>query len=74
MLKRLPSTFMGQQMGTETREYSFFVPEFGSIVIMFILQKLDSPPANICINASVPNRPETCLIYDAVNGQFIETG
>ena len=73
MLDRLPLTFMGQQMGTETREYSFFVPGFGSIAF-FILQKFGSPPANIYTKAWVLSRPETCSIDDAVNWQSIGIG
>ena len=34
---------MGQQMGTETRGYSFFVSGFGSIAFLY-LRKIAAPP------------------------------
>ena len=73
MLDGLLSTFMGQQLGIETRGYSFFVPGLARLHF-FISQKRGSPPVNICTNVCVLCRPETCWIDDAVNGQLCQTG
>ena len=74
MLDRLPPTFMGQQMGTETRGYFFFVPGFREFFAFFFAEAR-RPAQNIYTKACcVLSRRETYWVYDAVNWQLIGTG
>ena len=46
MLDGLPSTFMGPQMGTETRVYSFFAPRvLLDCIFLFYKSSAAPPPA-----------------------------
>ena len=71
MLDIFPSTFMGEQMDTETRGCSLIFPGLARL-IFFIFQKLGSP--NICTKACVLSRSEPCGIDDAVNGLLFGAG